>query len=150
MAILQPGDNAVRGILSGFDDEEPLDFQQIRQLHQILKAHAPEAPKLTSYLPEPGYFLAGAIAGGVSRTATAPLDRLKVYLLVNTKTGANPAVAAAKNGQPLVAAKNAGRPIADAIMSLWRAGGFRTFFAGELAYLGCFITRVLCCSRPRF
>ncbi|TLD05763.1 uncharacterized protein PgNI_08170 [Pyricularia grisea] len=89
--------------------------------------------KLTEYLPEPGYFLAGAIAGGVSRTATAPLDRLKVYLLVNTKarTSAEAAVAAAAKGQPLKAVKNAGHPIAAAITSLYRSGGLRTFFAGN-------------------
>ncbi|CRK31765.1 hypothetical protein BN1723_018465, partial [Verticillium longisporum] len=52
--------------------------------------------KLTSYIPDPGYFLAGAVAGGVSRTATAPLDRLKVYLLVNTKSSADTALAALK------------------------------------------------------
>ncbi|KAI6350666.1 hypothetical protein MCOR25_010493 [Pyricularia grisea] len=80
-----------------------------------------------------GYFLAGAIAGGVSRTATAPLDRLKVYLLVNTKarTSAEAAVAAAAKGQPLKAVKNAGHPIAAAITSLYRSGGLRTFFAGN-------------------
>lgn len=78
-----------------------------------------------------GYFLAGAISGGVSRTATAPLDRLKVYLLVNTKSSANLALDAAKHGNALSALKNAGRPIGDAVMSLWKAGGFRTFFAGN-------------------
>ncbi len=52
------------------------------------KARALSKSKLTQYLPETGYFIAGALAGGISRTATAPLDRLKVYLLVNTKPGA--------------------------------------------------------------
>ena len=31
---------------------------------------------------DPKYLLAGAIAGAVSRTATAPFDRLKVYLQI--------------------------------------------------------------------
>ncbi|KAK4222062.1 mitochondrial carrier domain-containing protein [Podospora fimiseda] len=87
--------------------------------------------KLTELLPEPGYFLAGAVSGGVSRTATAPLDRLKVYLLVNTKTAENAALTAAKSGRPLAALRNAGGPIADAMVSLWKAGGLRTFFAGN-------------------
>ncbi|KAL2018521.1 hypothetical protein VTK56DRAFT_733 [Thermocarpiscus australiensis] len=89
--------------------------------------------RLTDLLPEPGYFLAGAVSGCVSRTATAPLDRLKVYLLVNvdTKPGANAALAAAKHGRPLAALRNAGGPIADAVVSLWKAGGLRTFFAGN-------------------
>lgn len=87
---------------------------------------------LTELLPDAGYFLAGAVSGGVSRTATAPLDRLKVFLLVNTKPKATIAVEAAKSGQPLVAIRNAGGPIFDAIKTLWRAGGVKTFFAGEL------------------
>lgn len=87
---------------------------------------------LTDLLPEPGYFLAGAVSGAVSRTATAPLDRLKVYLLVSTKSVPEVAVAAAKNGHPLVALRNAGGPIIDAMVSLWKAGGMRTFFAGKL------------------
>lgn len=87
---------------------------------------------LTGLLPDAGYFLAGAVSGGVSRTATAPLDRLKVFLLVNTKPKSTTTVEAVKSGQPLSALRNAGSPIYDAIRTLWRAGGIKTFFAGEL------------------
>ncbi|OAA79842.1 calcium dependent mitochondrial carrier protein [Akanthomyces lecanii RCEF 1005] len=87
--------------------------------------------KLTDFAPQPGYFLAGAIAGGVSRTATAPLDRLKVYLLVNTQNRGETAVAALKRGKPLVALKNAARPFSDAIRDVYRSGGIRGFFAGN-------------------
>ncbi|OAR02463.1 hypothetical protein LLEC1_00948 [Akanthomyces lecanii] len=87
--------------------------------------------KLTDFAPQPGYFLAGAIAGGVSRTATAPLDRLKVYLLVNTQNRGETAVAALKKGKPLVALKNAVRPFSDAIRDVYRSGGVRGFFAGN-------------------
>jgi solute carrier family 25 phosphate transporter 23/24/25/41 len=87
--------------------------------------------KLTDFAPDPGYFLAGAIAGGVSRTATAPLDRLKVYLLVNTSISSETAAAAVKQGRPLAAVKNALRPISDAVKDLFRNGGLRSFFAGE-------------------
>ena len=87
--------------------------------------------RLTQYLPEPGYFLAGALAGGISRTATAPLDRLKVVLLVSTRnTDPTSSIAAARRGHPLLALRNAGKPITDAIASLYKAGGLRTFFAG--------------------
>lgn len=71
---------------------------------------------LTQYLPEPGYFVAGAVAGGVSRTATAPLDRIKVALLVAT---------GAKNGN------TGAKSITSAVHELYKAGGLRTFFAGE-------------------
>ncbi|KAK3345362.1 mitochondrial carrier domain-containing protein [Neurospora tetraspora] len=86
---------------------------------------------LTELLPDAGYFLAGAVSGGVSRTATAPLDRLKVFLLVNTKPKSTVAVEAVKSGQPLNALRNAGGPIYEAIKTLWRAGGIKTFFAGN-------------------
>lgn len=95
--------------------------------------------KLTDFVPDTGYFLAGAIAGGVSRTATAPLDRLKVYLLVNTNSGSD-AVAAIKQGRPTASIKGAARPIGDAARYLFQTGGIRGFFAGE-----CFRGAVAAC-----
>ncbi|KPM45794.1 hypothetical protein AK830_g816 [Neonectria ditissima] len=87
--------------------------------------------RLTDFVPDPGYFVAGAIAGGVSRTATAPLDRLKVYLLVNTSSNIDTAGVALKQGHPIAAAKNVGRPISGAVRELFRSGGLRSFFAGN-------------------
>lgn len=87
--------------------------------------------RLTDFAPDPGYFVAGAIAGGVSRTATAPLDRLKVYLLVNTSSSSETAAAAIKQGRPVAAAQNALRPITEAVKDLLRNGGLRSFFAGN-------------------
>lgn len=87
--------------------------------------------KLTDFAPDPGYFLAGAIAGGVSRTATAPLDRLKVYLLVSTSSGSETAAGAMKAGKPIQALKNGLRPFGDAIRDLYNKGGLRGFFAGQ-------------------
>lgn len=89
--------------------------------------------KLTDFVPDTGYFLAGAIAGGVSRTATAPLDRLKVFLLVNTSSGADSAISTVKTGRPVTAVKSAARPIGDAVRYLFQTGGVRGFFAGESA-----------------
>ncbi|KAI8958424.1 mitochondrial carrier [Daldinia sp. FL1419] len=86
---------------------------------------------LIKYLPDPGYFIAGAVAGGISRTATAPLDRLKVYLLVNTTSSANAALDAAKKGQAIRALKHAGGPLVTAITDIYKAGGVRGFFAGN-------------------
>ena len=85
---------------------------------------------LTEYIIPLGYFVAGGLAGMVSRTVTAPLDRLKVYLIAQT----NPrqaGVTAAKEGAPIQAIKSFGRPLIDACKDLWRAGGVRSLFAGN-------------------
>jgi solute carrier family 25 phosphate transporter 23/24/25/41 len=80
--------------------------------------------------PHSGYFVAGGLSGAVSRTATAPLDRLKVYLIAKTDVTKD-SIAAVKSGNPKAVVKNAGRPLIDATKYLWRAGGVRNFFAGN-------------------
>lgn len=85
---------------------------------------------LTDFLPVPGYFLAGGLAGMVSRTATAPLDRLKVYLIakVSPKDTMNKAL---QEGAPVSAISHFTKNLVDACKELWRAGGIRSLFAGN-------------------
>ena len=85
---------------------------------------------LTEYVMPSGYFIAGGLAGMISRTATAPLDRLKVYLIAQTSTQ-SAAVAAAKEGAPVKAISSFGRPLIEACKELWKAGGMRSLFAGN-------------------
>jgi solute carrier family 25 phosphate transporter 23/24/25/41 len=87
---------------------------------------------LTEFVPDPGYFLAGGISGVASRTTTAPLDRLKVYLIA--QTGTNEAVQAVKSGAPAVAAKSSANTLVKACKELWAAGGIRSLFAGEFVF----------------
>ncbi|EHK97704.1 putative calcium-binding mitochondrial carrier SAL1-1 [Glarea lozoyensis 74030] len=85
---------------------------------------------LSEILPDPGYFAAGGIAGAISRTSTAPLDRLKVYLIANTGP-AKDSLDAVKKGDAASVAKTVGRPLVEATKELWRAGGIRSLFAGN-------------------
>ncbi|KAI4141896.1 MAG: hypothetical protein LQ341_003393 [Variospora aurantia] len=116
----------------------PLRDQQPKEdhfRHDLEDVVAPDAvlkmksSSLTDLCPRPGYFLAGGLAGVISRTATAPLDRLKVYLIAQTSVK-NEAFNAAKSGAPIQAAKHASRPLVDASKLLWRMGGIRSLFAG--------------------
>lgn len=85
---------------------------------------------LTDIFPDPGYFAAGAVAGIVSRTSTAPLDRLKVYLIASVGN-AKGSIDAAKKGDAVAAVRHLGQPLIDASKDIWRNGGVRNLFAGK-------------------
>lgn len=85
---------------------------------------------LMSCVPNPGYFVAGGLAGIVSRTSTAPLDRLKVYLIAQTEV-TKEVVAEAKSGNVFRAFARSWKPLAVATRELWEAGGMRSLYAGE-------------------
>ncbi|KAL1303430.1 hypothetical protein AAFC00_006820 [Neodothiora populina] len=108
---------------------DPLDEVELMQPEHT----SPELQKwtvLTQYVPDPGYFLAGGLSGVASRTTTAPLDRLKVYLIANTGKS-DEAISAAKHGEPIKATEHAGQGMVRAMKQLWAAGGLRSLFAGN-------------------
>lgn len=87
------------------------------------------------------FLLAGGIAGAISRTATAPFDRLKVYLITASRsedTASAQALNSVKKGQTVavkdatkVAAKGMG-VIGSAVTTLYReGGGLKAFWLGN-------------------
>lgn len=88
------------------------------------------------------FLLAGGIAGAVSRTATAPFDRLKIYLITASRSSETASAAVAdtvrKEGAT-TAAKDAGRiatkgvgVMATAMQNLYReGGGLKAFWLGN-------------------
>ena len=112
---------------SQFRHSEP-DFNENIDCTPRVFISKKDKSELTSFFPPAGYFLAGGISGAISRTATAPLDRLKVYLIANTD--AKPVVL---KGSPIQVVKGAGGPLIEACKVLWKTGGIRSLFAGTFS-----------------
>lgn len=118
----------------GVGGEFDLEWLPVPRLVAIWMSFRYYEQKLTENTPQLGYFLAGGIAGVISRTATAPFDRLKVYLIAQTGARRKTGPAAARRDAPtLQAAETASKQLVDAVKALWRAGGIRSLFAGESA-----------------
>lgn len=73
-----------------------------------------------------GYFFAGGIAGAVSRTTTAPFDRLKVALIASTDL---PVLKKAIQGDLTKSASQT--TIARAVRDIYARGGLKAFFVGN-------------------
>jgi solute carrier family 25 (mitochondrial phosphate transporter), member 23/24/25/41 len=87
-------------------------------------------PVLIVCVPSTGYFAAGALAGIASRTATAPIDRLKVYLIAQTKKPEF-SLRVIRHGALSTVFATGFRTTASAFKDLWAAGGIRSLYAGE-------------------
>ncbi|OZJ04556.1 hypothetical protein BZG36_02699 [Bifiguratus adelaidae] len=75
------------------------------------------------------FLTAGGIAGAVSRSATAPFDRLKVYLI--THADEHVPHAARKGGKDVAVTKIPRGQMIAAIKCIYQAGGFQAFFIGN-------------------
>ncbi|KAK2751477.1 hypothetical protein FQN55_000752 [Onygenales sp. PD_40] len=111
-------------------DDDELEWLVLPTAVSLWMCYQSGVQVLTESTPQLGYFLAGGMAGCVSRTATAPLDRLKVYLIAQTAVKET-ATSAVKSGHPLQALGRAVTPLVEATKELWRAGGIRSLFAGN-------------------
>ncbi|CAH6721195.1 truncated non-functional calcium-binding mitochondrial carrier Sal1p-1 [[Candida] jaroonii] len=95
-----------------------------------------------------GYFLAGGISGVVSRTCTAPFDRIKVFLIARTdlsstvlhsrKEIAKHITSSGKHTiletietMDLPIQKTIRSPIIQAARTIWKQGGFKGFYVGN-------------------
>lgn len=82
------------------------------------------------------FLLAGGIAGAVSRTATAPFDRLKIYLITSAQMPATQQVSASMAKTPVeastkLASRGAGM-LGQAIFALYKeGGGLKAFWIGN-------------------
>lgn len=85
-----------------------------------------------------GYFLAGGFAGVISRTCTAPFDRLKVYLIAQSGQQA-PKAASVVESATTTAASTAAKSVLNqksptiirAFKHIWGQGGIKAFFVGN-------------------
>lgn len=81
------------------------------------------------------FLLAGGIAGAVSRTATAPFDRLKIYLITTARTTAIREVASSTVSSTDAASRLASSGfgvLGEAIRALYReGGGLKAFWVGN-------------------
>lgn len=79
------------------------------------------------------YFLAGGISGVISRTFTAPLDRIKVFLIARTDLSST--ILNSKHHllelNPNAKLNRLKSPIVKAIESLYKQGGLKSFYVGN-------------------
>lgn len=80
-----------------------------------------------------GFFFAGGLAGVVSRTCTAPLDRIKVFLIARTDLSSTilNTTEQVLAHNPHANVEKLRSPLIKAIITLYRGGGIRQFYVGN-------------------
>lgn len=80
-----------------------------------------------------GFFIAGGISGVISRTCTAPFDRIKVFLIARTDLSSTFLNSKGKllEKNPNADLSKIKSPLIKAATSLYRQGGLRAFYVGN-------------------
>lgn len=109
-------------------------YQYFYLFHEDLDVNADGDMILTNeFINGFSYFLAGGISGVISRTFTAPLDRIKVFLIARTDLSST--ILNSKSHllelNPNANLDRLKSPIVKAIQSLYRQGGLRSFYVGN-------------------
>lgn len=90
---------------------------------------------VNEFLNGVGFFLAGGLSGVVSRTCTAPFDRIKVFLIARSDLSStilnNKASLAQKHVGGQVPVDKIKSPIVKAATTIYRSGGLRAFYVGN-------------------
>ncbi|GEQ70698.1 hypothetical protein JCM33374_g4377 [Metschnikowia sp. JCM 33374] len=116
---------------------------------------------INQFLSGFGFFLAGGLSGVVSRTCTAPFDRIKVFLIARTdlsstvlrskmqiekevasgasrhvieearKALAQAQLESSRNGPDAPHKRTIRSPIIQAARTIWKQGGFKAFYVGN-------------------
>ena len=92
-----------------------------------------DATLINEFIRGFGYFITGGISGVISRTCTAPLDRIKVFLIARSDLSST-----LLNTTQEVLARNPNAkiekiqsPIVKAIRTLYHEGGLKAFYVGN-------------------
>ncbi|CAH1759740.1 2967_t:CDS:2 [Entrophospora sp. SA101] len=124
-------------------DKDKVSLPDIYQYYEVVAQVSIDGDVI---IPEtnPRYLIAGALAGAVSRTATAPFDRLKIYLQTQTNLNLSPLpslqslsssfLPSSKNIDPIQHKKNHYHRLNNiiyAIKDLYSSGGMLNFFRGN-------------------
>ncbi|KAH3669189.1 hypothetical protein WICMUC_005028 [Wickerhamomyces mucosus] len=90
---------------------------------------------VNEFLNGVGFFLAGGLSGVVSRTCTAPFDRIKVFLIARSDLSStilhNKTQLAKEHVGGAIPVNKIKSPIVKAATTIYRQGGLRAFYVGN-------------------
>ncbi|KAH3901339.1 Ca(2+)-binding ATP:ADP antiporter SAL1 SCDLUD_002830 [Saccharomycodes ludwigii] len=90
---------------------------------------------INDFIKGGGFFIAGGLSGVISRTCTAPFDRIKVFLIARTDLSStllnSKSALAAHAKHPTSDLSKIQSPLVKAIKTIYRQGGLKSFYVGN-------------------